>query len=90
MIDGRDLRNYGVRCLRSQMGVVSQEPVLFDGTVEYNISAGCGSKVNRKRVIEAAKLANAHNFIMKWPQVNLTLIKYQLTTVYSHGHMIYN
>ncbi len=62
-IDGVDLKEFDLRWLRSQIGLVSQEPILFGGTVAENIRYG---KVNAtdEEVIEAAKMANAHNFIV--------------------------
>ena len=53
----------------SNIGVVQQEPVLFAGTIADNIRMG---KLDAKldEVIEAAKMANAHEFIMKLPQVS--------------------
>ncbi|KAH9119816.1 hypothetical protein AeMF1_007710, partial [Aphanomyces euteiches] len=52
--------------LRSQIGLVSQEPVLFATTIFENIAAG-GDNISRDHVIAAAKLANAHDFIMGLP-----------------------
>jgi len=65
-VDGVDIRNIEQSCLRSQMGVVLQETFLFKGTIYANI-AYTSSKATREKVIAAAKLANAHEFIMKLP-----------------------
>ncbi len=65
-VDGTDIRNIEQSCLRSQMGVVLQETFLFKGTIYANI-AYTSSKATREKVIAAAKLANAHEFIMKLP-----------------------
>ncbi|CAH1394580.1 unnamed protein product [Nezara viridula] len=67
-IDGNDINNINVRYLRSQMGLVSQEPVLFDMTIKENILYGLEEEVPMEKIIEAAKIANIHNFIMKLPQ----------------------
>ncbi|CAH1394594.1 unnamed protein product [Nezara viridula] len=68
LIDGNDINDINVRYLRSQMGLVSQEPVLFDMTIKENILYGLEEKVTMDKIIEAAKIANIHNFIMKLPQ----------------------
>ncbi|XP_024219946.2 uncharacterized protein [Halyomorpha halys] len=56
------------------MGFVSQEPVLFDLTIKENIHYGCEEEVTMDKIIEAAKIANIHNFIMKLPQAYETLV----------------
>ncbi|CAH1407111.1 unnamed protein product [Nezara viridula] len=68
LIDGHDINDINVRYLRSQMGLVSQEPVLFDMTIKENIIYGMEEKVTMDKIIEAATIANIHNFIMKLPQ----------------------
>ncbi|KAJ6421073.1 hypothetical protein OIU84_028449 [Salix udensis] len=62
-IDGRDIRSYHLRSLRKYIALVSQEPTLFAGTIKENISYGASSEVNESEVVEAAKAANAHDFI---------------------------
>ncbi len=72
-VDGVDLRDYDQHCLRSQIGVVLQETYLFRGTIYSNIAyarPGCTSD----DVIRAAKLANAHEFIMRLPDAYNTLV----------------
>uniref|UniRef100_K3WTD5 Bile salt export pump n=1 Tax=Globisporangium ultimum (strain ATCC 200006 / CBS 805.95 / DAOM BR144) TaxID=431595 RepID=K3WTD5_GLOUD len=73
LLDGRDISSLNVKWLRSQIGLVSQEPVLFATTIYENIAAGRGN-VTRDQVIEAAKLANAHTFIMSLPENYDTLV----------------
>jgi ABC-type multidrug transport system fused ATPase/permease subunit len=68
MLDGCDIRSINLRWLRSHIGIVSQEPVLFFGTIEDNIRFG-KSDATDEEVIAAATMANAHDFIMKLPQV---------------------
>ncbi|KAG9407947.1 ABC transporter B member 10 [Aphanomyces cochlioides] len=65
-LDGRDISTLQLKWLRSQIGLVSQEPVLFATTIFQNIAAG-GENISRDQVIAAAKLANAHDFIMGLP-----------------------
>ncbi|XP_076953143.1 ABC transporter B family member 11-like isoform X1 [Bidens hawaiensis] len=63
MVDGVDIRKLKVKWLRQQMGVVSQEPVLFNDTIRANITYGKEGNVTEEQVIEASELANAHKFI---------------------------
>lgn len=57
--------------LRSQMGIVSQEPILFDTSIADNIAYGDNSrKVTMNEIIDAAKLANIHDFISTLPEVS--------------------
>ena len=63
-IDGHDIRDYKIGDLRGLMGVVSQETILFNDTVFNNIAFGM-KDVSKEQVIEAAKIANAHDFIME-------------------------
>jgi ATP-binding cassette subfamily B protein len=65
-IDGRDLRKIQSRCLREQISMVLQEPFLFTGTIADNIAYG-RPNAGRAAIIEAAKAANAHKFIMSFP-----------------------
>jgi len=67
LIDGRDLRNIRVADLRRLLGVVPQEPFLFQGTIAYNIAFG-RNDATREEIIAAAQAANAHDFIMRLPQ----------------------
>lgn len=62
LLDGVDVRDVRLRNLRSQIGLVTQETLLFDDTVLNNIRYGC-PRASRERVIEAAKQAHAHKFI---------------------------
>ena len=65
-IDGRDIRTLTLKSLRDQIGIVQQDVYLFVGTVYDNIRYG-RPKAERREVIEAAKNANAHEFIMSLP-----------------------
>lgn len=63
-IDGVDIRNLSLRSLRGMMGNVNQEAILFNDTFYNNITFGV-QNATREQVIEAAKIANAHDFIME-------------------------
>jgi ATP-binding cassette, subfamily B, bacterial MsbA len=67
LIDGIDVKEYKLDDLRRLMGVVSQEPVLFNDTIYNNITLGTGG-ASKEQVEEAACIANAHNFIVNKPQ----------------------
>lgn len=63
-IDGTDLRDLKIHSLRSLMGNVNQEPILFNDTIFNNIAFGVDG-ATKEDVIAAAKIANAHEFIME-------------------------
>ncbi|CAN6273020.1 unnamed protein product [Urochloa humidicola] len=67
MLDGVDIRRLRLKWLRAQMGLVSQEPVLFATTIRENILFG-KEDATAEEVIAAAKAANAHDFIAQLPQ----------------------
>jgi subfamily B ATP-binding cassette protein MsbA len=67
LVDGVDVRNVSLASLRAQIGLVTQEVILFDETVRNNIAYG-RSDIPMERVIEAAKAAHAHPFIESLPQ----------------------
>ena len=62
-MDGVDLKELDIACLRNLVGVVTQETVLFNDTIAANIAYG-SPNATREQIIEVAKLANAHEFIM--------------------------
>ena len=64
LVDGRDIRDYRIESLISQMGIVTQEAILFNDTVYNNITFGM-ENVTEEQVVNAAKVANAHNFIVE-------------------------
>lgn len=66
MIDGKDIRSVTLKSLRNQIGMVQQDVYLFAGTIFENIQYGKPG-ATREEVIEAAKNANAHEFIMAFP-----------------------
>ena len=63
-LNGKDIRSYTVQSLRSQIGVVTQDTVLFNRSVVDNISYG-SPEATREQIEDAARRANAHNFIME-------------------------
>lgn len=65
-IDGVDIRNFRKSQLRSYIGVVPQEPILFNNTIGFNIAYG-RTRVSQKEIIEAAKLANLDGFVQSLP-----------------------
>lgn len=66
--DGVEIKNLKINWLRDQMGLVSQEPVLFNDTIRANIAYGKHGEVTEEEVIKVAKLADAHEFISSLPQ----------------------
>lgn len=70
MLDDNDAKQLDIHWLRSQIGIVSQEPVLFDCSLAENIAYGDNSRqVSPQEIEEAAKAANIHSFIQGLPQV---------------------
>lgn len=73
LIDDRDVRQWGLETLRASIGMVLQESVLFSGTIRENICWGNVS-ASLDEIIEVAKIAQAHDFIMSFPDGYDTLI----------------
>eukprot|EP00117_Sycon_ciliatum_P002774 scpid23728/ scgid7858/ Multidrug resistance protein 1A; ATP-binding cassette sub-family B member 1A; MDR1A; Multidrug resistance protein 3; P-glycoprotein 3 len=74
-LDGEDIREYNLAWLRSQIGVVSQEPLLFAATIKENIMYGLDrGYITQDEVEVAATAANAHSFIMDLPHGYDTLV----------------
>ena len=71
MVDNDDIKNLNIRWLRSKIGLVSQEPVLFGYSIRENIAYGDNSReVDMNEIIAASRSANIHNFIDSLPNVN--------------------
>ncbi len=66
-IDGNDIKQYSLESLRQQIGLILQETYLFSGTIRENIIFGSTSNLSFEEIIEAAKSAHAHDFIMALP-----------------------
>jgi ATP-binding cassette, subfamily B, bacterial MsbA len=73
LLDGKSLIDYELESLRKHIGVVTQESILFNDTIFNNIAFGMPN-VNEEKVIQAAKIANAHDFIMQTENGYLTFI----------------
>ncbi len=67
LLDGRDLRAYPLAYLREQIGLVQQEPFLFNGTVKENIAYG-NLSAGQAEIEEVARIARAHEFIAELPE----------------------
>ncbi|CAO2197986.1 unnamed protein product, partial [Urochloa humidicola] len=73
-LDGVEIKSLKVSWLRDQMGLVGQEPVLFNDTVRANITYGKHGEVTEEEVMAVAKAANAHEFISGLPQGYDTMV----------------
>ena len=73
LLDGVDLREYKLADLRNQFGIVLQEPILFSTTIAENI-AYARPGADQNRIVAAARLANAHEFIIRLPDGYDTLV----------------
>ncbi len=72
-IDGHDIQDIKVKALRQQVGVVLQDPFLFQGTIAENIGYSKPG-ATRHEIVAAAKAANAHDFIIKFPDGYDTMV----------------
>uniref|UniRef100_A0A1I7X6P2 Multidrug resistance protein 1 n=1 Tax=Heterorhabditis bacteriophora TaxID=37862 RepID=A0A1I7X6P2_HETBA len=72
-LDDCDVRDLNLEWLRNTIGVVQQEPALFNDTIEENLRIGCPG-ISESDMIQVCKMANAHDFIMKLPKGYSTLI----------------
>jgi subfamily B ATP-binding cassette protein MsbA len=73
LIDGIDIQSYTLRSIRSQIGMVSQDVVLFDDSVRNNISFGREDATDEE-IIQAARLAYAHEFVERLPEGYQTVV----------------
>jgi subfamily B ATP-binding cassette protein MsbA len=73
LIDGRDIREVTIESLRGQIAIVTQQTILFNDTVRNNIAYG-NIEETEENIIQAAKAANAHDFIMNLPDGYNTVI----------------
>ncbi len=67
LVEGRDVRTYALADLRSRIGVVAQDTILFNDTIRNNIAFGY-PEASDKQIEEAARIANAHDFIVEMPE----------------------
>ncbi len=63
LIDGVNIKQYSLKSIRSQMGIVTQEPILFNDTIANNIALGMNN-TSSDQIVHAAKIANAHDYIL--------------------------
>ncbi|TKY54331.1 ABC transporter B family member 4 [Spatholobus suberectus] len=73
-LDGTEIQKLQLKWFRQQMGLVSQEPMLFNDTIRANIAYGKGGDATEAEIIAAAELANAHQFISSLQQGYDTLV----------------
>ncbi|KAL6008850.1 ABC transporter B member 11 [Asimina triloba] len=74
LLDGMEIQKFQLRWLRQQMGLVSQEPVLFNDTVQANIAYGKEGDATEAEIQAAAELANAHRFISSLQEGYKTMV----------------
>ena len=73
LIDDHDIRKVSLKSIRDQIGLVTQQTILFNDTVRNNIAYG-SPKCSEREIMEAAQAANAHEFIQRLPQAYDTII----------------
>jgi len=73
-LDGVDIKQFKRSDLRSLMGIVTQQPILFNDTIYNNLTLGINRTISLDEVIAAAKIANAHDFINQLPNTYQTNI----------------
>jgi len=74
LVDGVDVRDWNLDALRSQVAVIEQDVFLFSRSIAENIAFGLGDLATRERIVEAAKAAQAHDFIVSLPDGYDTVI----------------
>ncbi len=80
-LDGRELKQYSRRYLRSQIGIVEQEPFLFSRSIRENITFGVGKEMQQNEIEDAAKAAAIHDVINSFPEGYKTLVGEKGVTV---------
>ncbi|KAJ8748661.1 hypothetical protein K2173_008106 [Erythroxylum novogranatense] len=73
-LDGIEIQKFQIKWLRNQMGLVSQEPLLFNDTIQANIAYGKGGDATETEILAASELANAHQFISSLQQGYDTIV----------------
>jgi len=74
LLDGVELKEYSREYLRSQIGIVEQEPFLFSRSIRENITYGVGRDVPEEEIVQAAKAAAVHDVILTFPDGYKTLV----------------
>lgn len=77
--DGTEIQQLNLKWLRRQMGLVSQEPALFNDSIRANIAYGKEGNATEAEIIAAAELANAHRFISSLAQVRNSTCEFFIT-----------
>ena len=73
VIDNSSTTSLNINWLRSQIGLVSQEPILFSCSIRDNIAYGDNARqISMEEIIEVAKMANIHSFISSLPKVRIS------------------
>ena len=92
LIDDINAHDLNIRWLRSQIGIVSQEPTLFDASIAENIRYGAlFREISDEEVIEAAKAANINSFIQALPEVTQVFLFWGVWFVYGLlGYLIFS
>jgi len=80
LADGRDIRDFTLQSLREQISLVLQDSLLFSGTIRENIAFGC-PEASDEEIVSAARLANAHEFILDLPDAYDSLVSERATTL---------
>ncbi|WP_238892315.1 ABC transporter ATP-binding protein [Blattabacterium cuenoti] len=75
-IDGNNIKYLQIRDYRKLLGIVTQEPILFNDTILNNITLGIEKNISIHDIIQSAKIANAHSFIKRLPKGYHTIIDY--------------
>ena len=84
LLDDVDIRELNIRWLSTQLGIVSQEPILFDTSISDNIRYGANHReVSDEEIIDSAKAANIHDFIQLLSQVYIYIYIYKYMCVSS-------
>ena len=87
-MDGTNIKVFNIQWLRQQIGLVSQEPALFDMTIAENIQYGANFReVTDEEIQQAAKSANIHDFIMSLPLVIISRYVTILEIKFIHKHI---
>lgn len=74
LLDGTNAQQLNLRWLREQIGVVGQEPVLFNMTIRQNLLMGLNRPATQQEIVSACQIANCHTFISRLPQGYDTVI----------------
>ena len=80
LVDGYDIKKVELDSLRRQIGIVPQEPLLFSGTISENIALS-NTEIRQEEIINAAKIADAHEFIMELPNGYSTEVRERGSTL---------